>query len=256
MTKTSYSESRQEILDLLSKTSWFKNTDTDLKNELLALPSEFDGFLSDLAARPEEMGGVTILRLKKLSYGNFMAIPVFEVRSKHTNQIFTYEYTSPREGKDPGFKGILLLEIDGEIKYFVLKKTEKFAVGRVVYDTLGGYIQFKNNKLLNLPKKVEAEVKRELGIEELVIKRFIDLGQMNVDVSLTNKHNSLFAAVIDASSSKKIREMAGKSFETKKISFDLIIEPIDKLHEYINKVDDSFFLAAVARLTSIGTIKL
>jgi len=40
------------------------------------------------------------------------------------------------------------------------------------------------------------------------------------------------------------------------ISFELLIEPVDRLHEYIHKVDDSFFLACILRLSSMGVIKI
>lgn len=202
------------------------------------------------------MGGTEVLRLINLAAGNYFIIPIFEVRSNYTNQVFTYEYATPREGKDPGFRGILLLTVDGSIKYFVLKKTLKFAPGSLVFDTIGGFIKFDQSQLINLPKKIEGEIKRELGLEEIKVEKFIDLGQVNADVSITNKHNSLFAAIIDAGDSKKIRDLEGKTFKTKKIGFSLVIEPIEKLSEYIEKVDDSYFLACAVRLIAKGIVKI
>lgn len=247
---------RQELLTRFLERKWFKNTDFSLQKEILTLPEDWEGYLADLVNRPDEYDKVDVLRFIKLSRGNFFIVSVFEVRSNITNQRFTYEFVSPKEGKNPGYRGILLIRESGLIKYFVIKKTPKFAAGKFTYDTLGGFIQFKQNQLLNLPLKIENEIKRELGIGSLQIERFIDLGQLNVDISMTNKHSGLFAAIIDVDDSKKIKSFNNEVFETKKIGFNLVVEPIEKLNEYINIVDDSYFLAIILRLSSMKIISI
>lgn len=247
---------RKEILEKLSERKWFQNTEEEIKDELRSLPPDFDGFLFDLANHPDDYEGLDILRLVKFATGNFISIPVFEVRSKQTNQIFTYEYASFKFGKFSGFRGILLLEVEGRIEYFVLKWTKKFSTGTWVYDTIGDFIQFTGGRLLNFPKKVEEEIKSELGLKELRVKRFIDLGQLNTDVTLTNRHVSLFAAIIDANDSERLKSIEDKILETKKISFGLKIIPIKLLNDYVHTVEDSYFLACILRLVSIGIIHL
>jgi len=129
--------------------------------------------------------------------------------------------------------------------------------GEQVYDSIGGFIQFKNNNLVNLSKKVEDEIKRQLGLPELRIKRFLDLGQMTTDVGMTNTHVTLFGAIVDANGATNLKAFKDSTIShTKKISFEVLIEPIERINEYIHKADDSYFLACVARLTSTGFLKL
>ena len=253
------SPDRQELLSRFLERKWFKNTEFQLQKEILILPEDWEGYLADLVKRKDEIRGLEILKLTSIQRGDFMAFTRFLVRVLHTNQEINYrEYVSYKYGSNPGYKGIILLEDAGEIKYFVLKKAEKFPIGEPVYDTFGEMIQYKYGQLINLPKNAEKEIKRQLGVKELEIKRFIDLGQMYPDVGKSNQHFSLFAAVIDITkNSENIKKLKDQLItNTKMISFELLIEPVDRLHEYIHKVDDSFFLACVLRLISMGLIKI
>lgn len=247
---------RENIKEKLETKKWFQKTDSITKKELFDLPQDFDGFLQDLTIRSDEFEGVDVLRLIKLARGNFIITPVFEVRSQHTNQIFTYEYASFKYGKHSGYRGILFLEVDGSIEYFVVKYTKKFALGLWVYDTIGDFIQYTGGELVNFPKKVEKEIMEELDLDELLVKRFINLGTLNTDVTLTNKQALLFAAVIDGNDSRKLKHVKDVVLETKKISFGVKIIPIKLLNEYVHKIDDSYFLACVVRLLATNVIKI
>ena len=247
---------RQQVLSLLSERKWFRHTDFEIQKKALILPEDFDGYLMDLAARSEEYGNMSVLKLFDILKGNYNAMSIFEVRSQQNNQIFTYEYTSSKFGRNPGYRGIIFLEIHGEIKYFILRQTEKFALGRSIVETIGGYTQFKNNQLINMPKAIEERIKMELGFKEIVVKRFIDLGQIATDPAVTNALTSLYAAIVDASRAPNLEKLEKKVFHTKPISFRLVIEPIERIREYVHKSDESFFLACVLRLVSMGVIKL
>lgn len=254
--KNSLSKERVDILLRLETKKWFKNTDLSIQKELLKLPEDFNPALYDLAERPGEIGNIEVLKLQNLKIGRLYLLFDFSIRSTLNNQVMGYEYTVSKYGKNPGFKGLIFVEVDGQIKYFLIKRVPRFPLGNEAYDSVGGFIQFQNNKLLNLPKKIEDEIKRQLGLKDLVIKRFIDLGQMHTDTAMTNTHVSIFAAVIDGSEAERIEKLLGKPFNTKTISFDLLIEPIERLREYIHKVDDSYFHVCVSRLLSMGIIKL
>ncbi len=221
----------------------------------MTLPEDFTGFLTDFRFRHDEYGGMDVLKLLDILRGNYNAIALFQVRSQKTNQIFTYEFTASKFGRNPGYRGIIFLEVEGNIKYFVLRQTDKFALGRRTIESIGGYIQFQGGKLLNMPKVVEEQIKEELGLKDITVKRFIDLGLVDIDPGLTTNAVSLYAATIDASSVDTER-LEKKVFRTKPVSFELIIEPIERLREYIHKVDESFFLACVSRLLSMGVVNL
>jgi len=251
------SPERKEIVSRLKKHEWFQKTSKALKNKLLRLNQDYDSYLSDLADRGDEIGGLIVLKMKDAMVAYKSILNVFEVRVKETNQVINYEYISSRYGKNPGFRGILLLEVDGQIKYFMLTKTEKFAVGgNKIYNSFGGFIQYNHGKLSNFPKKVEEEIKRQLGLNSIEIKRFIDLGLMYPDLGLESHHVSLFAAIINADDAKNIKALSKQTLKTKRNTFEVSINAIDRIGEFVEKVDDSFFLACVLRLSSRGIIKL
>jgi len=256
--KKALSPQRKELLSLLLEKGWFKKTNFKLQKKLLTLPNDWDGYLSDLSKREDEVGGMDVLKMIGFKRGDFVGLSRFQVRVQQTNEVINYgEYVTSKYGGNPGFRGILLLEVDGEVKYFVIKKSEKFPVGKMVYDTLGGMVQYKHGRLANLSKKVEIEIKRQLGLNKLPIKRFIDLGQMHTDVGRSSNHVSLFAAVVDINDAPNLNKLKNHTIsKTKRIKFDVLIEPIERINEFIHKVDDSFFLACVSRLLSTGVIKL
>jgi hypothetical protein len=254
--KSTLSPERSEISMRLHEKAWFNNTDKSIKEEILSLPEDFNPALFDLSERPNEIGNLEVLKIQRLVFGSYYAILIFKVRSSTNNQEFDYEYVISKYGKNPGFKGIIFVEVEGKIQYFLIKRVPRFPLGYTSYDSIGGFIQFQNNKLINLPSKIEEEIKRQLGLKDLVVKRFIDLGQMHTDTAMTNTHVSLFAAVISGNEVKKLEAIINKPFKTKTISFELLIEPIEKLREYIHKVDDSYFHTCVTRLLSMGIINI
>src|SRR3989344_2277233 len=89
--------------------------------------------------------------LVKFLRGNFIVVPIFEVRSLLTNQVFTYEYASWKHGRFPGYKGLVLVEVDNEIKYFFFKRGYKFPTESEVYDAIGTWHPtFSRDKLIQL----------------------------------------------------------------------------------------------------------
>ncbi|MCH7641450.1 hypothetical protein IID22_04610 [Patescibacteria group bacterium] len=252
------SEKRKDIVETLLERKWFKKTKFELQKQLLTLPDDFDGFLFDLGNRPETIGQVDVLKLTRLTLGNYIAVPMFKVRSLLTNQIFTYEYASWKHGRFPGYKGIVLVEVDNEIKFFFIKKGYKFPTGSQVYDAIGTWHPtFSRDKLIHLQAKIEKQVKKLLGVEDIQIKRFIDLGLLNTDAGMTNNHSTLFAVIITIDDAERIKKfIAGKKLSALAPGYELEIHPIDRLLAFVTKSDDSFFLACVARLMALNIVKL
>ncbi len=247
---------RQRFLSLLSEKKWFRKTDFEVQKKVFSLSEDFNGFLADFSARRDEYGGMEVVKLIDILPANYNLIALFKVRSTNTNQEFTYEYVSSKYGKSPGYRGLILLEVEGKIKYFMLRRTDKFPIGETVYETIGTYIKYEGGKLVNMPKVVEDVLKRELFMKDLVIKRFIDLGQMHTDPAVVPTSISLYAAVIDITDSPNLKKIESRVIHAKPIQYKLLIEPIDKLKDYVNKVDESYFLACILRLVSMGVINL
>lgn len=245
-----FEEERKAVFKKLGELEWYKKTSKEIKEELKNLPDEFDGFLRDLSERPETIGNVEVMKMTKLNHGHYLVNPVFEVRSYLTNEKFTYEYSSWKYGKETGCKGILLVEVEGKIEYLLVKKANKFPTGENIIEAVGGfYTHFKDNKLVSLSKKIEEQIKRILKIDELNIKKYIELGDFFPDAGLSNEKVSLFGAIVELDNTEGVNEY----FEKKKISggrtnFEVEIWPVESLEDLIKESTDGYLLASLARL--------
>lgn len=255
-TKT-LSPDRQKLIEPFFNKDWFKNTDLKVQKELLSLPEDHDGFIKDLAGRPDEIGEVDVLKLQKLGRGHFLIIPVFEVRSNITNQVFTYEYVSWKTGNYPGMRGIIFLETEGKITHFLVSKTHKFSTTNLVYDSIGGlFFRVFGNKPVNFAKKIEHEICFHLGVDNLIFTKVIDLGRICPDYGLTNNSSTLFAAVVDVTEVPNIVTKRDFRDTHKPVGFEIDIVHISEFGSYINKIEDNYFLGAVARLITHKEIEL
>lgn len=236
-----------ELAEKFSHLTWFKNTDQNLQDQILNLPTDFRGFLEDLASRPDEIGELEVLRLTQISFGRFLVLVVFEVRSSLTNQVFTYEYASWKTGSRPGAKGIIFLEEKGQITHFLVSKAHSFSTTTENLEALGGlYLHPFENKLENLPKKIEEEICFHLGVDHLVFKKVIDLGMAHPDLGMTNNTSHLFAATVDISDTPiEVKD----SYRTthKPVGFELKVVPISEFRQYLQEVNDNFFLSVALR---------
>lgn len=264
ITKSYYSapknilEGRKLIVENLRTKNWFKKTSVSLQKELLSLPEDFDGFLVDLSRRPESIGQVEVLKLDKLLVGNYIATAIFAVRSHLTNEVFTHEFVSWKYGRFPGYRGIILVEVDNKIKFFMVRKGYKFPIASQIYDAIGTFdITFSKDKFINFSVSVENKIKKLLGVSDINFKRFIDLGLLNPDAGLTNEHVALFATIINIEDARMIeKSIGGKELTSLVTGFEIEVHPIERLLEFVAKSDDSFFLACAARLMALNIINL
>lgn len=241
---------RQEIFKKLNKHSWYTNTEATFKEELINLPDDYDAFLLDLSERPDEIGELDVLKLVKIGYGKYLILVVFEVRSNITNQIFTFEYSSWRMGKNPGARGIIFLETNDIISHFIVLKSHKFSTAEEVLDSVGGlYLQFYKNQLTNLPKKIENEIRFHLGIDKLEFKKIYDLGRCHPDYGMSNNQSELFAATIDITHLPNLVVKDDFRVTHKPVGIEIKIVPISELSDYVlNKIEDNYFLSAISRV--------
>jgi len=239
---------RQHLAEKFSDLSWFQNTKPDLQKELLSLPEDFDAFLEDLAGRPVEINELDVLSLQKIGFGHFLIFLVFEVRSTLTNQVFTYEYTSWKTGSRPGAKGIIFLEKEGKVTHFLVSRSHSFSTATENYEAIGGlYLHPFENRLENLPKKLEQEICFHLGVDTLKFTKIINLGLSHPDLGMSNNTSLLFAAFVDISEAPIGIK---KDFRAthKPVGFELEILPIAQFKPFLQKTNDNYFLSAAARI--------
>ncbi len=243
------SPERGSLATALLKHDWFKSTELSLQLEILNLPEDYQGFLEDLASRPDEIGELDVLKLTKIGHGHFLILLVFEVRSNITNQIFTYEYVSWKTGSRSGAKGIIFLETHGAITHFIVSKRHKFSSTNEILEAIGGlYLHIFENNVKNLPKKIEQEICFHLGIKDLKFKKIYNLGQAHPDFGMTNNISDLYAAIIDITDIPNLTTKSDFRNTHKPTGFELQIIHISEFKDYLKKMEDNFFLSTAARV--------
>lgn len=246
-------------MEQLMECPWFQASHVTIQAELAQLPCEgrenHDGFLQDLANRPNTMGGLTVLELVKLAHGNFALIPIFKVRNEQGAE-YTYEYVSWRYGPASGAKGIVFVRNGGVITHFLLLRGDKFATGSIEWDLVGGFIDLDVNGVKNALDRFAVEIREELGLPDLKIDDdIIDFGPQLIDSGMTNNRPTFFVAFIDGSEAVRLTETPFNPDEFE-LKARVVVIPISQLTEMVKKVPDGYFRSVVALCAVNGLVKL
>ncbi len=245
---------RDEVLDLLQQRSWIKATDHNLWVELSTMPEDHDGYLKDLANRPDQIDDMEVHKIVGLKRGNFAIITLFEVSQPQAEKSYTYEYVSWKHGPLSGAKGLVLIADAGNrITHFVILRGSKFAIGGDAFDVVGGFATPDEKGVSGMLARFEEELKEELGLsEKLIVKEIHDLGRLLPDAGMTNNHPQLFAAIIDASQAELIGKLPNP--DILELSIGPTIMPIDKMREIVIANDDGYFHILVTRAIAHGIL--
>lgn len=207
-------------------------------------------------------GGVRVRRILDVLipagriFGIFTNLEVERV--DNPSVVFAYQYFSWRQGPECGAKGLVLIEdARGHVTHFVALSGFSFAPAMDTTDLPGGFAEVDEQGVKGMIARFDKEIREELGVEDLKIKRVISLGSYHPDRGLTNESPELFAAVIDASTAERIPVGQWRNpdpFEMRSVPNVL---PIDKLWGPTGALmtsTDGFLQACVARLVAIGEI--
>ncbi len=257
--------SREAIEQSLRSRSWFRATSPELQQKLLGLPESCNGFLDHIAYRPEEGGGVRLKSLHSLLlpelpnglvYGIF---PVFNVEKLDGSATFTYQYFSWKQGPGSGVKGVVLIKgADGDISHVVCLSGFSFAAGENTFECVGGFAEMDEESVSELVVIAHREIGEELGLQRIERLKIIRLGPMHTDRSMTSNRPQLFAAIIDGSDTKSIREDVSVNPDTYEMESGAKIVPVKALwgeNGFLMRNTDSFFGMCVARLVALGILK-
>lgn len=225
--------------------TWFQHSSPNVQAQLMSLGTECLGYLVDLESRKDIVGGVEVIRMRELcipeSRPIFSILSVFTVKNLEHGTEYDYQYVSWKQGPVSGSKGILLIESEGEITHIIINQGEKFSTTQFEYDCPGGFADANEKSIQGLFGTFEKELKEELGIKEIKIKSIIDLGNLRVDVGMTNNHPKIFAAIIDASEADKISTGDSSNPDIFELRAGTLIIPVSKIDDFIMENDDSFF---------------
>jgi hypothetical protein len=253
--EATFSAQRLQIFEMIRTRPWYNNSSAEMKLALAQLPDQdqahsYNGFLADLAARPDQISNLTVQRLVKLAHGNSTVIPIFAVTNEN-GMPFTYEYVSNCIGPVSRAKGLVLIEKHGEITHFALTHNEQFSTGKLEAGTFGCSINSQTDTLETITDRYENSVCEQLGIrKELLSLSSVYLGQPAIDPGMTNERVTLILSRVDASA---LSELQLRS-DTKDLSIKSTgpsIYPIDQIWEVMAQSRDSFaqltFMKAFAR---------
>lgn len=249
---------RRSIFEKLREKKWFQQTDPTLQKSLLLLPSKgrenHNGFLDDLANRPEEIANIKVERMIDLPKGSFALVPKFEVsRLDNPSLRYTYEYVSWRTGPLSGAKGVVFVEKDGQTSHFIVLRGEKFAPAKPTWDTVGGFVDTGRESVNQIETHVSREIQEELGGSDIHVNKVVNLGHVLPDAGMTNNEPSLFAAFIGANDLSRLSSEPVNP-DIYELKSGAVIFPIDHLPQVVMDNTDGYFLSTIARAWAKGII--
>lgn len=215
--------------------------------------------------RPEQGGGVRVNRLDQMLIpllpGNkiFGIFLVFEVENLETKLIYTYQYFMWRHGTYSGSKGLVLVRnTEDQITHIIYLKGFSFAVGANAHASIGGFAEMDEVSITNMLKTVHREIEEELRISKIKVLEILNLGQLYCDPGMTPNHPALFAVIIDGSTAETISKEGSDNSDPLEMRSSSAIIPTSQLwgaDGFLMKQDESYFLACICRLVSLGKLK-
>lgn len=239
---------RTKATQALQARQWFAASSQAVQDELLSLPSSWNGFLIHLSNRPEQIGGLTLLRLVRIARGEFLITPVFEVENSLGEQ-FTYEFVSWRGGACSGAKALVALSGTDGITHLVLLKGEKFATNRRCFSCVGGF----SRPGAEMQEELLREVREELQISpEDKISPPVSLGSLEIDSGMTDASIALFFVTVEICPEDLLsRAPTGTPHEVEQ---DVELIPVEQIDESLHAIDDACYLALLLRAKAKGLV--
>jgi ADP-ribose pyrophosphatase YjhB (NUDIX family) len=246
------SPERTAIFAQLEGKAWWRNTANELKYDLLIRPENWNGYLADLAKRPEVIGNATQREIVEIPRTTFGGSTMFLVQTAGQADTNTYEYHSWRFGPRSGAKGVVFVKdpITGQVTHFLLSRGMKFAPAELCWDCHGGFVEGNET----LADNAMREIREELGVEDLKVK-VVPLGTMRPDAGLTNNHPSVFVAFITTDEAANLPHEPVNP-DPYELETKLHVFPIEQLPQLIDENDDAFFQTSVLRALRKGLLPL
>lgn len=253
-------KTKEEIIANIKGLSWFINSEAEVQEQITTFPDSFLAFINELAERPEVIGEYKVIKLLSIAFGNHFVLPVFEVVNTRTGAISQYEYIGRKRGKSHSVRGLLMIESKDELKYFVVRKTSRFAIGGETYESIGSIYPPPEGILGdNFAYKsfLESEVASQLELDKVTFDRFYDLGAIYPDVGMTHHMVNLFAAVIAIDNPETLlHKVKGKQLNKKNYDFGFEEIPASELLSFLAKTNDAHVLAIFGRLQAMKVVKI
>jgi len=249
------------VIKNLESKKWYQNSPDSIKDKIKTLginPSTF-GYVEDLAGREDHINGDVILKLTKIEhadpkFGVYGIGSWFEIENKEGKKRME-GYYSWGWGPKSGAKLLVLVKRNGEITHLATQREQKFPTGAIEYALAGGFPKLNESVLDFIVRSFQKDLNLSVAKKDVTLDQIISLGRLNPDSGMTNNKPNLYAVIVDLSDDLYKDIKKGDKFEENE---GMVLWPIDKLADLVNKCDDAYFLSALSRLTLSGvtTIKL
>lgn len=243
------------VMKNLKSKKWYKESSDAVKDEIKTLamnPSTF-GYVEDLAMRESKMDGDTLIKLTKIVHGEpefgiYGIATWFEVENSK-NEKRMEGYYSWGWGPKSGAKLLVLVKRHGEITHLAFQREAKFPTGSIVYNLAGGFPKLNESVLNFIIRSLKKDLDLDIKGGDITLSEIVSLGRVIPDSGMTNNHPNLYAVILDFGDAKYPEVQAGDTFEEGE---GIVLWPVSEVSEIVSKCDDSYFLAAMARLTLSG----
>ena len=243
------------VMKNLNSKEWYQASSPAIKKEIknLALAPSTFGYVEDLAARGDTLVGDKILKLTKIvhadtKFGIYGIASWFEVIDEK-KEMRSEGFYSWGWGPKSGAKLLVLVRRKGEITHFAFQREQKFPAGGVMYNLAGGFPRLNESVLDFIIRSLKRDLDLDVRNNGVTLNEIISLGRVSPDTGMTNNHPNLYAVIVDFDDKKYPEVEAGDKFEE---NVGIVLWPVGEISEMVNKCDDSYFLAAMARLTLSG----
>jgi hypothetical protein len=233
MVSESQSPEVKYALGKMENLPWYKNSSVKVKTELASLGDKFLEYLIRLSKKnPVDR---EIIEIKSICHSENLVITTFRTRSKQTNQDFVEEEVGLSEKDNNKSYGVLLLgNSEGEVANLIFLKNGPIQMY---------YPDFSAGKTVVLPEKTEKLLKNSLGIDKVVIKKYIDLGKVTSGLAFIDSEINLFAAVLETENVKMVN------------SNEIRVLGADNLINEVSNINNALLLAIIEKLRAVKIIK-
>ena len=237
------------VLKKLKSKVWYKKSSEKVKEKIkeLADNERTIGFIDDIANRPDKIGNAKQLRITKIShslkgekiYGVAVWFEVEEAGEKREEGYYSWGM-----GPKSGAKILVQVKNGRNVSHIAILKKDKFAMGEEVFDSVGGFPLFGESIRDLISRKLYGELGLDLSDPKVKLEELVGLGRIMPDAGMTNNHPLLYSVTL------KLDKSVFPSMKRGQVCHEdgIVLWPVDKLEELINKVDDAYFLSSISRL--------
>lgn len=243
------------VLKNLESKKWYKDSSNEIKDEIKTLamnPSTF-GYAEDLSSHEDKIGKDTLLKLIKIEHApneyGIYGIGTWFVVENEKGEKRSEGYYSWGWGPKSGAKLLVLVKRNGEITHFALQREGKFPTGSVEYNLAGGFPKLNESVLNFILRSLKKDLNLDMREKNITLNEIVSLGRVIPDSGMTNNHPNLYAVIVDFGKGVYPDVVEGVKFEENE---GIVLWPISETSEIVNKCDDAYFLAAIARLDLSG----